>query len=218
MSAHKLILRPLAVAALVLSAGASHAAFTPFTTLATFNANTALQGTDLYTGLSIIGGTPSPLSRSTQTGTSYSYVADATPAGQFFGGGTTVNPFLSTNTATDTITLRTFSGGVRAIGGDFFASDISGLFIAGSVLVTLTDSLGDTASLTLTPTAIGTGSFAGWRSTGTITNLTVSSVIVGSPIWPSVDNTVLAVPEPGTYAMLLAGLGVVGFMARRRRA
>lgn len=29
---------------------------------------------------------------------------------------------------------------------------------------------------------------------------------------------VAAIPEPGTYAMLLAGLGVVGFMARRRRA
>ena len=29
--------------------------------------------------------------------------------------------------------------------------------------------------------------------------------------------TVTAVPEPGTYALLLAGLGVVGFVARRRR-
>jgi hypothetical protein len=26
------------------------------------------------------------------------------------------------------------------------------------------------------------------------------------------------VPEPETYAMLLAGLGLVGFMARRRQA
>ncbi len=29
--------------------------------------------------------------------------------------------------------------------------------------------------------------------------------------------TVTAVPEPETYAMMLAGLGVVGYMARRRR-
>ena len=36
----------------------------------------------------------------------------------------------------------------------------------------------------------------------------------------AIDNlsiqTVSAVPEPGTYAMLLAGLGVVGIAARRR--
>ena len=31
-------------------------------------------------------------------------------------------------------------------------------------------------------------------------------------------NTVAAVPEPETYAMLLAGLGVIGFMSRRRTA
>ncbi len=34
----------------------------------------------------------------------------------------------------------------------------------------------------------------------------------------SVDMSVTAVPEPGTYAMLLAGLGAIGFMARRRQA
>lgn len=28
---------------------------------------------------------------------------------------------------------------------------------------------------------------------------------------------VSAVPEPETYAMLLAGLGMIGFMARRRK-
>ena len=30
--------------------------------------------------------------------------------------------------------------------------------------------------------------------------------------------TVVAVPEPTTYAMLMAGLGLTGFMARRRKA
>ena len=32
------------------------------------------------------------------------------------------------------------------------------------------------------------------------------------------DVTIAAVPEPETYGMLLAGLGLVGFMARRRKA
>ncbi|MEG1118645.1 MAG: FxDxF family PEP-CTERM protein, partial [Janthinobacterium sp.] len=33
----------------------------------------------------------------------------------------------------------------------------------------------------------------------------------------NVSGYVSAVPEPETYAMLLAGLGLVGFMARRRK-
>ncbi|MBS0298909.1 MAG: PEP-CTERM sorting domain-containing protein [Proteobacteria bacterium] len=33
----------------------------------------------------------------------------------------------------------------------------------------------------------------------------------------SFTNTIAAVPEPETYAMLLAGLGLVGFFARRRK-
>jgi len=33
-----------------------------------------------------------------------------------------------------------------------------------------------------------------------------------------VTNSIVAVPEAETWAMMLAGLGLVGFMARRRMA
>jgi hypothetical protein len=36
--------------------------------------------------------------------------------------------------------------------------------------------------------------------------------------WYIGQGTVAAVPEPETYAMMLAGLGLLGFAARRRRA
>ncbi|CAG1017829.1 hypothetical protein BURC_02526 [Burkholderiaceae bacterium] len=41
--------------------------------------------------------------------------------------------------------------------------------------------------------------------------LSHASLYAGSPIVPGI-------PEPETYALMLAGLGIVGFMARRRRA
>jgi hypothetical protein len=37
-------------------------------------------------------------------------------------------------------------------------------------------------------------------------------------LWYAPDGPVPAIPEPETYALMLAGLGIVGFMARRRRA
>ncbi|MDP1862458.1 MAG: flocculation-associated PEP-CTERM protein PepA [Thiobacillus sp.] len=39
----------------------------------------------------------------------------------------------------------------------------------------------------------------------------------GDFLFAADGNIALAVPEPETYAMMLAGLGLVGFMARRRR-
>ena len=208
------LLKPLALAALLASAGVSHAAITVVTSLAAFNAATSAPGTDTFAGLSIIVQTASPITRSAGQ---YAYTASSS-TGRFFGGGTTANPFLSTELAESTITFNAFSAGVRGIGGNFFASNISGLFAPGDVTLSTTDSSG---TVTRTIIAATVNSFLGFVSDGPITQMTLISVqpSSGGFLWPSTDNVVLAaaVPEPGTYGLMLAGLGVCGFMARRRR-
>jgi hypothetical protein len=59
------------------------------------------------------------------------------------------------------------------------------------------------------------GDFFSLSSSG-IASATLSTTSTGDYIF--VDNfTVSAVPEPSTYALMLGGLGLVGFMAARRR-
>lgn len=207
------LLKPLALSALLATASMSHAAITVVTSLAAFNAATTAPGTDTYAGFSIVVQTASPVTRPAGP---YGYTAISS-AGRFFGGGTTGDPFLSTELAESTITFNAFSAGVRGVGGNFFGSNISGLFAPGDITLTAIDSGG-----MVTQTIIGatTSSFLGFISDGPITQVTLAAVqpTAGGFLWPSVDNLVLAaaVPEPGSYALMLAGMGVLGFMARRR--
>lgn len=218
----KFVLQPLAAALLVFAAGASHAVITVYTSQAAFTAATSAPGVDTYTGFSITSTTPSPITRSAGA---YTYRALAfdpafpTTPTSFFGAGTTANPWLSTNTATDSIQFDTFTGSPKAIGGNFFDSDVNGAFAAGSITLVATDSFGATSTQTITGATVT--SFLGFVSNGTVTKLVVSAVQPAAGfVWPTVDNLTLAVavvPEPGTYGMMLAGLGLVGFLARRRR-
>lgn len=198
-----------ASAAMVLAvAGVANAGITVYTSQAAFNAATAAQGVDTYTGFSITGVTPSPINR---TAGAYSYTAAATNG--FFGAGTVANPWLSTNTATDTVTFNAFSAGVQAVGGNFFGSNIAGAFAAGDIMLSATDADGTVNHTIISAT---TASFVGFVSNGSISSMTLSAVQpAGAFLWPTADNFTLAqaVPAPGAAALL--GLG--GLAATRRR-
>jgi len=65
----------------------------------------------------------------------------------------------------------------------------------------------DGQSWSLAPTVLGAGDYT-WKITGSAAGQTFYGA----------ELSVLAVPEPETYAMMLAGLGLLGFAARRRQA
>lgn len=206
----------VSAAATLAIAGTSNAAITVYTSLASFNAATTAQGTDTYAGFSITSTTPSPIVRNAGAYTYTARALDATNTDTlFFGAGTTGNPWLSTNTATDSIQFSNFSSGVNAVGGNFFGSNISGLFQAGDVVLLATDSSG---SVSQTIVNAQTTSFLGFvSSTGSMTSLRLSSVQPASGfLWSTADNLVLAkaVPAPGASLLAVASVGLIG---RRRR-
>ncbi|CAN5819738.1 hypothetical protein BH11PLA1_BH11PLA1_23130 [soil metagenome] len=207
----RIAIRSAALLALAAFVPASYGTITIYTSQAAFNAATTAQGVDTFTGFSISGTTPSPISRNAGA---YSYQA-ACSTSSFFGAGTVANPWLSTNVAADTVTFSAFSASISAIGGNFFGSNSAGSFAAGDVALTVTDGDGTVSQSIIGATVT---SFLGFVSTNTITSMTLASVAVpGSVLWPTADNLVLAqaIPAPSCG---LALLGVAGMVARRRRS
>lgn len=115
------------------------------------------------------------------------------------------------------------TGTVLAGGNDVITFDglASGIYdftmtLSGQYLKLTGVSLNGVAGLFGT---MGKWTFAGVDGTSTtplVLTLTGVTSTKGTPIY-SGELSVAAVPEPETYAMFLAGLGALGFMARRRR-
>lgn len=210
-------LRPLAFAAAFVAAGAAQANITVYTTEASFLAAISNFATDSFDDLPI-GSTNLESSSISRTAGSISYTASVGADSTLWTGGTATDVWLTTNAAADVVTFDNFSSGVYAAGGYIFGSDISGLFLRrGSVTVTATDASGTT---TVTKRFAKEDNFFGFVSDSSLSSVTVSATSGRrAAVWPTIDNLTLAaaVPEPETYALLLSGLAVVGFIARRRR-
>jgi hypothetical protein len=120
--------------------------------------------------------------------------------------------WLSNNYPNNPIVFSSFSGSVSAFGGNFFASDVLGGYVpGGSLVITALDG----SALSYSLEGATQDGFLGFVSDAPLAGVTLQG-FGGDEYWPTANNVVLAVPEPGTYAMLLAGLGCVGMMTRRR--
>lgn len=202
----------LYAAVLLVGAGAAHAQITTFTDRAAFLAAVANPGVDTYDDLEVRG-YDAVLERAAGA---YTYTAKSGPYSFLFGAGTGTDSWLTTERVSDSITFSNFSGGVNALGGNFFGSNAFGEFGPHATMV-LTANDGSSATYRIDDAT--TSSFVGFVSSAPLSSLTLSNN-GSNTLWVTANNLTLAaaVPEPGTGTMLLAGIGLLAAAARRRRA
>jgi len=202
-------LKPLvlasALASLLATAAGAQAEITVYTTQAAFLGATGTPGVDSFDDLAL------DIYDEALNRTAGGYTYQVSAAGGLFGAGTGSDHWLSSNLRLSPIVFQDFSSGVNAFGGNFFGSDIGGQYLPNANLIL---TAADGSSLTYTLTGATQASFVGFVSDVALTSVSLSTD--GGLYWPTANDVVLAVPEPATYGMLLAGLGCVGAIARRR--
>ncbi|MBK4735941.1 PEP-CTERM sorting domain-containing protein [Noviherbaspirillum pedocola] len=210
----KKLLASMFALSLTAIGSSAHASIIVYTTQSSFMSAISAPATDTFAGFTVQDVTSSPITRNVGN---YRYTASAT--GDFFGEGTSSNPWLSTQNAGDTITFNSFTGAVSAIGGNFFDTNYYGSPILGNIILTATDSSG---SVTQTIINAATDSYMGFVSSNTLKSLTVTPASSGAEVWATVDNLTLAkkgpssnVPEPTSVALM--GLGIAGLALASRK-
>ncbi|MEO7433746.1 MAG: hypothetical protein ABIR62_17405, partial [Dokdonella sp.] len=128
-----------------------------------------------------VSGTSPPL---TYTSGGWAYTVDASspaPAGGLYND----TGIISTNLAADSIVV-TFTGDpVTAVGGNFWATDISVQPTGTDITVTLSD------ATTETFTSTGPTDFRGFTTAAPVTTLTIEAPDVPSPAWGTLDNLII---------------------------
>jgi MYXO-CTERM domain-containing protein len=140
----------------------------------------------------------------------YSYTVSA--PSDLYGSG----EFLATSQIDEALTISFTSGNVKAVGGNFFATNISDAFQAVSITILLSDG----STTTFTPATLS-DSYRGFVADTFITSLVISRP--GPSLYAAMDNlsvgtVITTVPEPQPATLALAGLAVLGLAAARRRA
>ena len=139
---------------------------------------------------------------------------DLSSGSGFFGNTPIAGAFVDTITFTVT-TASTFNGSITSVVNGTQDVDFMSIVLTPGVL-SFASVLGDPVEVWATPAA-GLGLTPGVY---TLTLTGTNSASVGSyagnlAVTPGLPST--SVPEPESVAMLFAGLGIVGLLARRRR-
>jgi hypothetical protein len=207
--------RLAAVAVVLAAAPAAPAQVVIHTTAATFNAVLAPGSyTETFTGL-ILNGVQSQAFPIPPVTSPFAYTITAGNANGVYANGNFIGNFNSNNTF-----IATFTGSpVRAIGGNFFISDVNDNFVSAPVTITYRN--GTTVLATDTFTPASTATFRGITvglSDLDITTLTMSAPGAGN--FNTMDNVTVGtpVPEPGSLALCGAAVAGLGWYRRRKAA
>ena len=181
----------------------------------TFNNATdfiAALGTNSYylNNFSDLNGSGAPLISYSDTplgSVTFSYTISAPPDGLYFiapGG----NPAPQTYTGSDPLVVTFTSGNVTAVAGNFWMTDGLGDTVSGTVTVNLSD--GTQVVLPSNPS-----SFVGFTSATPSIYITSLNVVSDGSHYATIDNLIVAAPEPAT--LVLAGMGAAALLLFRRK-
>jgi hypothetical protein len=235
MSSIQICVRQLAIAAALCATGAAHATFT-LSTVATSGDSSAAALTysasvngarDSFSDLTINDPTPLgnagtlnrtvlPLSYTLSTQTNLYSLQSPVIGG----------PAVSVENNTDSLTFSNLLIGGNAVfnfGASFYLSELTANnAVAGTMSVKATDISNYVQTFTFAQGASSNAPtlYFTLASTVALQSVELIAPVVGANplVFATVDNVVASVPEPETYALLLAGLGTIGATVKRRKA